>query len=258
VRFDGVATSGRNRPLRVAVETSDGQEHDTYLKASGRPELGIEGLANELLAACLAGDLRLPITEPFLVELGADWIASVSDVESRRMLEHSVPVAFGSTAAGTQWNLWSAADRVTAARQPTALEILAFDAFIANDDRKPGQHANCLVKGDELRIFDHELAFRLAQKLFPRPEPWKVGYLARLVQPDGHLFGAILKGKTLDFGRVRQAWRALTEAHLKDYLTQQPTEWAPAQGAMNTAVAHIRSVRDRIDDCVAELQRALT
>ena len=49
-RFDRPATAGRNLPLLVAVETNDGAEHEVFLKASERPELGIEGLANEALA----------------------------------------------------------------------------------------------------------------------------------------------------------------------------------------------------------------
>jgi hypothetical protein len=143
------------------VETTDGAEHEVFLKASARPELGIEGLSNEALPACLAG-------------------------ETREMLQRSSAVAFGSEAAGRQWRIWSAGDRITAALGAAALEILAFDAYIENDDRRPS-NPNCLVKGDALRIIDHELAFRISQKLFPRPEPWKAGYLQRLLAPDGHV-----------------------------------------------------------------------
>lgn len=117
-------------------------------------------MANESLAACLAGDLGLPINEPFLVELDPAWVAAISDHETQKMLERSSPVAFASKSAGPQWRIWSAADRITGAREAAALEILAFDASIENDDRKPS-NPNCLVKGDALRIIDHELAFRI-------------------------------------------------------------------------------------------------
>lgn len=110
-RFDRPAEAGRNIPFLVVVETSDGAEHELFLKASSRPELGIEGLANEALAACLAGDLGLPINEPFLVELDPAWIDAISDLETREMLQRSSAVAFASEAAGPQWRIWSAADR---------------------------------------------------------------------------------------------------------------------------------------------------
>lgn len=257
VRFDRLAESGRNRPLRVTAETTDGQEHEIFLKASAGPELGIEALANEALAACLAGDLGLPINEPFLVELDQDWIETIPDAGLRQLLQSSASVAFGSKAAGAQWKLWSASDLVTVDRRPAALAIFAFDAYIENDDRRPN-NSNCLVKGSEFRIIDHELAFRIRLKLFPRPEPWRQGYLERLVGPDGHVFGAKLKGQDLDFAPLRAAWTDLPDERLAAYLSALPAEWSAATEAMDAALTHIRAVRDRIDDCLAELRRALT
>jgi hypothetical protein len=257
VRFDRPAESGRTQPLRVTVETPDGEQHEIFLKASASPGLGIEGLANEALAACLAGDLGLPINEPFLVKLNEDWIASVPDPAIRQTLHESVPIAFGSKAAGTQWKLWSPSDLLTSDMHPLALAILAFDAFIENDDRRPN-NSNCLVKGGEFRIIDHELAFRIRQKLFPQPEPWRQGYMRRLVAPDGHVFGSKLKGQSLDFAPLRVAWSGLPDERFEGYLSALPVEWAAANDAMEAALTHLRTVRDRIDDCLAELQRALT
>jgi hypothetical protein len=241
----------------VIVETADGQEHEIFLKVSAGPELGIEGLANEALAACLAGDLGLPINEPFLVDLDQAWISTIPDAGVRQLLQNSAPVGFGSKAAGAQWKLWSASDLVTVDRRPTALAILAFDAYIENDDRRPN-NSNCLVKGSEFRIIDHELAFRIRLKLFPRPEPWRQGYLERLVGPDGHVFGAKLRGQDLDFAPLRAAWMDLPDERLAAYLSALPAEWDAATGAMEAALTHIRAVRDRMDDCLAELRRALT
>ena len=149
VRFDRISESGRNRPLRVLLETADSQEHEAFVKVSAAPELGVEGLANEALAACLAADLGLPINEPFLVELDRAWVESIPDSSIRGMLQNSVTVAFGSRAAGSQWKVWSASDILTSDRRPAALAIFAFDAWIENDDRRPS-NPNCLVKGGEI------------------------------------------------------------------------------------------------------------
>ena len=256
VRFDRIAEAGRNRPLLVTVETADGAEHEVFLKVSARPELGIEGLSNELLAACLAGDLGLPINEPLLVELLPEWIGSIPDREVRAVLEQSATIAFGSKSAGTQWRIWSAADNLNAQRRPSALQIFAFDAYIDNDDRRPG-NPNCLIRGNTFRIIDHELAFRINQKLFPMPEPWRGGYLDRFIRSDGHIFGAGLKGRAHDLRPIRRAWSGLSDARLEEYRGLLPAEWEPAQRAWEAALTHIRNVRDRIDDCVAELERAL-
>lgn len=172
VRYDGESGAGRNKPLRVVVETDDGIEHEVFLKPSGRPELSVTGLANEALAACIAGKVGLPVCRPFFVELSPVWIASIPDVALREVLERSSPIGFGSTAAGVGWRQWSAEDVLTSSRRKMALEIFAFDAFLENPDRKPS-NPNLLVKGDEFRVIDHELAL-FVRGLFPPPRPWSI------------------------------------------------------------------------------------
>ena len=239
----------------MAVETPDGKEHEVYLKASGAPELSISGLVAEALAACIAGQVGLPVCRPFLVELLPDWVATVTDASARDMLVRSNPVAFGSTAAGTGWKPWSAEDSVTAARRQSALEILAFDAFIENPDRKPS-NPNLLVKGDEFRVIDHELALRVIG-IFPRPEPWRVGYLNLLTQSDAHVFHGRIKAADVSLEAVRAAWETLTDDCLADFEASLPMEWNEATQMVTAALSHVRMVRDRIDDCLAEIGRVL-
>ena len=256
VRYDGESGAGRNRPLRVVVETDDGAEHEVFLKPSGRPELSVAGLAHEALAACIAGRVGLPVCRPLLVELSPAWIASIPNDEVRQMLEISNPIAFGSTAAGVGWRQWSSEDILTAARRQTALEVFAFDSFIENPDRKPS-NPNLLVKGDQFRIIDHELAL-FVRGIFPQPSPWRVGYLDYMMQPDRHVFAARLRGSPLDLDVVRAAWSSLSDDELADYEASLPGQWAEAGESVTAALTHVRAVRDRIDECLVEIGRALT
>lgn len=250
---------GRTRPLTVSVRTVDGESHDAYLKLSARIEWGVEGLSNEVIAACLAGDLGLPILEPFLVRLTPEWIASVPNLAVRSALGASAGVAFASKAAGRQWQLFRPGDPMTTAREQAALEILSFDAFIGNDDRKFAHNKpNCLVRGDQFRIIDHEAAFCLKLKLFPKVEPWRPLYLANWTDPDNHIFGAKLRGRpALDFDRVRAPWKALSDARLGQYRDALPEEWSASKDAVDLALTHLATVRDQIDDCVGEVKRGL-
>jgi hypothetical protein len=84
------------------------------------------------------------------------------------------------------------------------LAIFAFDAFVENPDRKPS-NPNLLVKGDEFRIIDHELAL-FVRGLLPRPAPWQAGYLNHMMGPDSHVFAARLRGVALDLDAIRAAW----------------------------------------------------
>ncbi len=257
--FHDEAEHGRTRPLRVSVRTGDGESHDAYLKLSARIEVGVEGLSNEVIAACLAGDLGLPIPEPFLVRLTPEWIAAVPNIAVRNALGASAGVAFASKAAGRQWQLWRPGDQMTTARQQAALEILSFDAFIGNDDRKFAHNKpNCLVRGDQFRIIDHEAAFCLKLKLFPKLEPWRPLHLAGWTDPDNHIFGAKLLGRpALDFDRVRSPWKTLTDSRLGQYRRALPGEWSASKDAVDLAMAHLATVRDRIDVCVGEVKRVL-
>ena len=257
VRFDRPAESGRTQPLRVAVETDDGVEHEAFLKPSAAPGMDIEGLANEALAACVAGELGLPICQPFLVDMSPEWISSIQDGGTRALLGQSCPIAFASTAAGDGWRPWAQSDTLSGTKLANALSIFAFDALIENADRRPS-NPNVLTKGAAFRIIDHEMAFRL-RLLLLSPKPWTPGALERLAAQDGHAFFAALKSaKALDLAPVHAAWSALTDAQLADFEVSLPGQWAVAAEAVTGALTHLRAVRDKIDNCIAEIERVLT
>ena len=255
-RYDRIAESGRNLPLRVSVETADGVEHEVFLKPSGRPQLSVTGLACEVISACIAGRVGLPVCRPFLVELRPEWIASVHDIEVRRTLEISNPIAFGSYVAGFGWKQWSSEDTLTAKRRQMALEIFTFDVFIENPDRRPN-NPNLLVRGDEFRIIDHELALHV-RGMLPRPTPWQQGYLDQIIRTDGHIFANRLRGGALDFEVIGNAWSLLSDNDLSDYEASLPEQWAEANEAVAAALSHVRAVRDRIDECLEEIRRSLS
>ncbi len=257
IEFRGLAQQGRNEPLIVVAETADGEELELYMKPSGRPELGFEGMANELFAACIAGQLGLPICEPILVHIHPDWIESLPSPGLQHLMRASCPVAFGSVAAGDGWRLWSTGDQALGSRREAALGIFAFDAFTGNDDRRP-EKPNLLVKGDELRMIDHELCFRLRMKFAPRVAPWELGNLSSLVQADRHILGPVLHGdRFLDVAALQAGWAGLSNDCLADYGAAIPVEWNDAAGAINDAVEHLKIVRDRIDECLNEVRRVL-
>lgn len=128
-------------------------------------------------------------------------------------------------------------------------------AFIENPDRKPS-NPNLLVKGDEFRVFDHELSLRTIG-VFPKPEPWRVGYLDLLMRPDGHVFAGRIRRADVDLTRVRAAWLSLSDDCLADYEAALPMEWNEAAGMVEAALSHVRMVLDRIDDCLREIGRIL-
>lgn len=262
VRFGGKVEQGRTGPLRAVVETTDGSEIEVILKATDGRHLTIEGLGNEMLGSLLAGDLGLPTPRPWFAELTRDFIDSIPDDEVRRRLSGACPIAFASTQAGPQWRRWQPIDRLPPERLDLALAIFAFDAFIDNPDRGPANSNLLTHKSDGgLLLIDHETAFGLRLKLFPRVAPWELGNLSRMAARGAeseHLFFGALTGRSdLDFAPLLSSWGDLSDARLAAYDAMLPDAWAECRPAVLEAIGHLRTVRDRIGDCLNELRRVL-
>lgn len=197
IEFSRTTTNGRTRPAIVVCETAAGDQIDVVAKFSASCDQGVINLAREAIVACLAADLGLPIPKPFLLDIQPDRAASVADAAARAAMQRSAPVAFGSTWVGPQFSAWNDGNTLRPAMRPAALGIFAFDAIIQNPDRR-SSNPNCLVRGNAIRIFDHELAFTHGGTLGWIP-PWQPGGLQHLAQPGFHIFRGKLNVENLDF-----------------------------------------------------------
>jgi hypothetical protein len=254
-RIDRPAAQGRTGPVLAAIETEDGEEVEVFAKLSAGCDQGVVNLAREAIAACLAADLGLPVPRPWLVEVPPEILPVVANATMADKLRRSVPVAFGSTRA-PEFAVWTPGHRLTAAMRPVAAGILLFDAIIQNPDRR-AENPNCLVRGDDLRIIDHELAF-MHRLILGWKAPWLMGGMRDLATPGRHIFVSGLKGAALDFEPIRSRWTALSDARLKEYAGSVPPEWAAANADIDVALKLIADARDNLDACIAELGRVLS
>ncbi|WP_371819031.1 HipA family kinase [Roseococcus sp. SDR] len=254
--FTRAASNGRTKPVMLACAYPTGDEVELFAKISARCEQGAVHLAREAIAACLAGDLGLPVPQPFLVDLPPAWVAAVPDPDIRAAMAASLPVAFGSRLAGPQFATWNAGITLRPEMVEAALGIFVFDAIIQNDDRREG-NANCLVLGEHLRIIDHELAFAHRLIIIGWQPPWQLGGLQRLVNPGAHIFRDKLRRAALNFDPIRAAWAALSDGRIEGYASALPAEWASAAADTAAAIRLIKDARDHIDGCLNEIKRVL-
>jgi hypothetical protein len=235
IRFHAAVTSGRTRPARLECEKADGISRiEVVAKFSDGCDRKTVGLAMDLQPA---------------------FIATVTDPERRRIMTASNPTAFGSSEAGSGFRIWSKADRIGEDLATHALAVFCFDAFIVNDDRRE-VNPNLLVRGQDIRIIDHESAF-VHKMLIGWRQPWKAGALAGLATPGHHIFYAPLKGRAIDTAPIEQTWSGITDARLKEYRNSVPQAWA-AGAAVDDAINLIQGVRDNIAAALAEVRRVLT
>lgn len=250
------ATSGRTGPFLMLCEADTDTPIELFCKLSVGCDEGVRNLAREVVAACLARDLGLPIPVPYLVDIPSELVSVLADHETGQRLRASSNVAFGSAKVDNQFGNWSLGSRVSDTMLPVALGTLLFDAVIENLDRRVS-NPNCLVSGDRIRIIDHELAFPSSAMIIGWRPPWQLGGLAWLDQPDGHIFCRGLKKRDLDFSPLVGVWSTLSDARLQEYRAAVPPEWSEALPVVDEALGRVRNARDNIDGVIAEIERVL-
>ena len=250
------AKSGRTKPVLMLCEADADGAVEVFCKLSTGCFEGVTNLAREVVAACLATDLNLPVPTPYLVEIPRTLASIVTDPDIAERLGASSPVGFGSAKVENQFNVWTSGNRVTDVMLPSALGAFVFDAVIDNADRKPS-NPNCLVARDRLRLIDHELAFPSTAGLPGWRPPWQDGALSWLDRADGHLFCHELKTRSLDFGPLRQLWSAISDSRLQEYRQAIPPEWEAGHPAVEEALDRVGNARDNLDGVIAEIRRVL-
>jgi hypothetical protein len=256
IEFVRAATNGRTGPLIMICETANREIVEIFCKLSAGCEQGVVHLAREAVSVCLAADLGLPVPVPYFVDIPPELAPNISDPIAATRISGSVSVAFGSKRAN-QFSAWTSGNQISNALLPTAAAALVFDGIIQNPDRRVG-NPNCLVKGGDIRLIDHELAFAHRLLLLWRP-PWVLGGLQSLTDhASRHIFLDGLIGREIDYGPITTAWTALSDERLKEYGEMIPAGWNAALPAVHDAVRLIADARSNIGGCVAEVRRILT
>lgn len=254
VRFDRRTSAGKSKPCLLACEDTDRNEIELIAKFSAGCERGVGALVAEAIGAMLAADLGLPVPAPYLVAMSQQFIHSIVDLEVAEIARASSPIAFGSRKLPPGFATWTRDRRIPKSLIQTAAEIFAFDALIQNSDRRP-ENPNCLVRGSELAIFDHELAFVGGLVIGWQP-PWKAGALQFMANPEAHLFHSGLKGKPIDFSRFEAAWQSISDHRIAAYAQALPSEWATGSVAVD-ALNLVSQIRANISAALAEVRRVL-
>lgn len=255
VRFDGRVQSGRTVPCRLTCEAVDGAEVEVVTKLSDGCDRKVTALAMEAIAAMLGADLDLPVPEPFLVELEAEFIAGIPDATVAGIALRSNPIAFGSKYLPPGYTSWPLGKPIPKDAIATAAEIFAFDALIVNEDRRPA-NPNCLFNGSSLAIYDHEMAFPSTEGLIGWRPPWEIGSLESFKRR--HLFSEQLGGKAVNFDRFAGAWLVVTDERLAAYRAALPDAWNSAGQHADQALRYIGQVRDNIEGALQEVRRVIS
>ena len=252
--FAQAITVGKTKPCLVTAYGS-AVPIEVVAKFSARCEEKELSLAREVVSACLAGDLGLPVPQPYLLQIDPAWADAIPDDGYRKLIKESSAVAFGSSFISNGYRTWYSGQTVDGQLAQTALAVFAFDAMVSNPDRGP-RNPNCLAKGNDIRIIDHELCFTHKLTL-GWLEPWAKGGLEWASTPARHIFYQGLRGRKLDIAQICMRWSQLSDERLIEYGEAIPSEWGGASSSIQEALALIAGIRDNIEKCADELHRVL-
>jgi hypothetical protein len=213
--------TGRTCPCLMLCSDEEGNLTETVVKLIAGKEPSQTGLICELVASFLAQDLDLPVPQPFLVEVDDDFYKGITDPTLSDRFKDSAGLNFGSKFLGPGYTTWPQERTIPGSLIQDAAEIFAFDLTIQNPDRRKDK-PNLLRKGDELAIFDHEMAFSFLYLLAPDEYPWEgkgMNYVREHVFYDG------LRRRNVSFERIQGALEAIDNRLLAMYADAVPEEW---------------------------------
>lgn len=256
VRFDRAMATGKTRPVLLACERPTGEEVEVVAKFSYGCNNSPEALVREAIAGCFAVSLGLPMPEPFLVRVDEEFINTIPDAAVAEYLRKSIPIGFGTRKLPEGFNVWSTKAKLANGLMQQAIEIMAFDAFVTNADRRP-ENPNLLCDGRSFAIFDHEMAFMAELNMF-WSAPWIAGALNPPYSPKAHiLFASLTQPVDVDLQRFVDSLVSINDDQISAYAQALPAEWVGDPAAAQRAVTLIRDLRDNAADAVNEFKRAL-
>ena len=255
-RFEKGLSSGRTGPALVTAETASGTDIEIVVKFMASFDMGATSAAAEALAAMLAIDLGLPVPQPFLVEITAEFAESISEAKYRAKAQASVGMNFGTRKLPPGYYPWPRGKALPEGARQTAVEVLAFDTLIVNSDRRP-QNPNFLANGREIFIFDHELAL-FTRGLIGWKPPWEplAVQFPILLNPDSvHVFASEFKGKEVSLDRLQGAFEAVTPQRLAEYRSSIPTNWLNED--VDQMLRYIGQLRSNLPRAIQNIKEAL-
>lgn len=243
-------TKGRTSPCLIVCDDG-GLDIELVVKFSAGCFEKEKNLVIEAISAMLAADLGMPVPEPFMVAIDDAFIDAITDQELKSLVQRSNRLAFGSRRLPDGFAVWPTHGRVPAALAQTAAEVFVFDAIIVNCDRVP-RNPNCLYSGNEIGIFDHELAFPNRQGILLWKEPWLDGGFDTISDPDNHIFAPCsFEAKPTDLERFKNAWDLIPEARFQAYCEAIPFEWGEHDTYLEQTVEYLKEVKSNISAIIS-------
>ncbi|WP_342646633.1 HipA family kinase [Mucilaginibacter sp. CSA2-8R] len=205
-----------------------GTKSDYVVKFITSPRMSPEASARELIAALMARELDFIVPEPVLIHISDAFVETMRGDENFHIASNSLGFNFGNEYKTGYFPVLKD-QQINSELESKLIDLYAFDIMISNADRRL-EKPNFLTNGDEILIFDHELAFGFTLEIpfLRNPEPWTIREQDLTWIRDNFCFVRI-KGKQFDFSKFQEKLKFIDDSFWNKIETILPADWLTAQ-----------------------------
>lgn len=225
LQYRDVLESGTTSPmLVVGVDERSGQRGEYVVKWSNGQRMTADSCCRELLGAWIGHQLDFHTVEPATVIISAEFVETLIGGKGYRTAANSIGLNFGSTYVPGYIEFVSN-QRLTQKQLSQAQDIFALDLFLSNPDRRVGK-PNSITNGEDILIFDHELAFAFIMDLpfLRNKKPWILREQDR-EWIENHYFYSYFKHTQVDFSAIVERLACLDEPFWTRVKQLLPAAW---------------------------------
>lgn len=251
-----VLSSGRTKPTIVrGVCRQTGVKSEYVVKFKASEHLWQGSNLNEVLASFIAMELDFLLPEPVVVNVSSDFVDTMKDRHDNfNIASNSTGLNFGCALQTGFYEIVLGQplnERMTLKFR----DLFALDVFLGNPDRRISR-PNFLTDGNNLLIFDHELAFSFAQLLsFSRnPQPWIILKSDKQWLSENYAYN-ILKGRNINFTDFTDRLANLNNNFWNRAFELIPVEWQNEY--LDVIKSYLNKIVYKRDEFAAELNSVL-
>lgn len=253
-RYIKTLGTGANLPILISgIEETENNEDDYVVKLMAGERMDESACFRELLACLLAKEMDIPIVEPAVINITADFVDSVIGTDCHRRVAESLGFNFGSKYL-SKYQILLRDQPLNDTQIEYAHDVFWFDMLIQNPDRtylKP----NMFTNGKNIVIFDHELSFSFLMLIGGDAEPWNVTN-NKWPNFDNLILPKKLKSINFDEERIVYKLNKINVAFWNQTAALMPAKWMN-QSYLDRVKRHVKLIQDHSHEFVLSLNNMI-
>ncbi len=212
----------------------------------------INACARELLAAFIAKQWGIRVVEPVLMDISLPFAELQQGEPHYQRVKSSIGLNYGSIYVPGHETI-PVNQSLSPTELPQAQHIFLFDLFIQNGDRRI-EKPNLMANGQELVIYDHELAFGFTMDIFKNACPYELRDRDRQWIEQLFLWSKIRKFP-LPESAIEESLRRLDTVFWNRAFELIPPEWHTAQ--LNDIRLYLTEIIDHAPEFIRSVKTYL-